>query len=160
MTFHEWRKVRPSATSDNWRGCGHPVLRSRKNTDDVQSIRVWVVRDVFHQIPTRHPIRNELEWVDGDTQKGEDVRMCQMFPHHRHLVEGLWVSSAPEKGRTWDRIRTSLIFCESPSEDILTYLMRTFEPLNNPTYTHPRRDSGSVHDSGSTSLMPHIHLSS
>ena len=38
--------------------------------------------------------------------------------------------------------------------------MRTFEPLNVPSYTHPRRESESEHDFGSTFLTPHIRLSS
>ena len=119
-----------------------------------------MVRDVFHQIPTRHPIREELEWVDGDTHKRDDVWMYQMFPRHRHLVEGLLVPLAPENGETWDRIHTSLTFCESSLEDTLTRLMRTFKPLKDPSYTHPRRESESVHDLGRTSLTPHIFLSS
>ena len=38
--------------------------------------------------------------------------------------------------------------------------MRTFEPLNVPSYTHPRSESESVHVLGSTLWTPHILLSS
>ena len=59
-----------------------------------------------------------------------------------------------------DRIRASSTFCRSPLEGVRTRLMRTFEPLKDPSYTHPRRESEIEHDSGSTFLTPHILLSS
>ena len=61
---------------------------------------------------------------------------------------------------TYGRARTSLAFCWSPPGHTLTRLMRTFNPSKVPSYTHPRRDSGTVHDSGRTSLTPHIFLRS
>jgi hypothetical protein len=57
-------------------------------------------------------------------------------------------------------LHTSLTLRESPPGYVLTRLTRTLEPLNVPSYTHPRSDSESVHDFGSTSLMPHMFLSS
>ena len=39
-------------------------------------------------------------------------------------------------------------------------LIRTFEPLNVSSYTHPRSEAESVHVFGSTFLTPHIPLSS
>ena len=67
--------------------------------------------------------------------------------------------SIEDKG-TQDRAPTSLTFRESPPGRILTRLMRIFEPFKVPLCTHPRRDSGSLHDFGSTSLAPHIFPSS
>ena len=58
------------------------------------------------------------------------------------------------------RMHTSLAFFGSPPRYILTRLIRTFEPLKVPSNTHPRRDSESVHDIGSTSPTPAIFLSS
>jgi hypothetical protein len=55
---------------------------------------------------------------------------------------------------------TSLTSCGSPPGYALMRLMRTFEPLKVPSYTHPRRVSEIVHDSGSTPLTPHTFLSS
>jgi hypothetical protein len=46
------------------------------DTHETQSVGIWVARDVFSQVPTRHPIRDELDRVDGDTQEWGDVRMC------------------------------------------------------------------------------------
>lgn len=86
--------------------------------------------------------------------------MCQVFPHHGHLMEDLLVSLTPENGELQHRGRTSLTFCELPLGSILTRLIRTFEPSKIPSYTHPRRESESVHDFGSTSLTLHIFLSS
>ena len=36
-------------------------------THEFMSIRIGIFPDVFPQIPTRHPFRNELERVSGDT---------------------------------------------------------------------------------------------
>ena len=55
---------------------------------------------------------------------------------------------------------TSLTFWGSPLECVHTRLMRTFEPLKVPSYTHPRSESESVHVFGSTFLVPHILWSS
>ena len=80
-----------------------------------------------------------------------------------HTTATWWkvcVSSESGSEKTWGRVHTSLTFCGFPLEGALTRLMRTFEPLKDPSYTHPRRDSESVHDFGSTSLTPHILLSS
>ena len=49
-----------------------------------------MTRDVFSQAPTRHPIRDQLGWIDSSTQKGDDIRMNQVFPDHSHLMEDLW----------------------------------------------------------------------
>ena len=95
--LHEWRYSRPSAISDSWRRCECFVQRSRNGTHETQPIRVWVTRDVFHQVTTRSPNRNKLEGIDGDTEKGDDVWMCQVFPYHSNLVEGLGLVSAQER---------------------------------------------------------------
>ena len=50
---------------------------------------VGVVLDIFHEGSTRHPFGNELEGIDGGTQEWQDVRVCQVFPDHSLLVEGL-----------------------------------------------------------------------
>ena len=67
-----------------------------KDTHETQSFRLWVVRNVFCQVSAWHPIRDELEWIDGDTEKRDDIWVCQVFPRYSYLVEGLWDSSAPE----------------------------------------------------------------
>ena len=56
--------------------------------------------------------------------------------------------------------RTSLASWVSSLECVRTRLIRTFEPLNVPSYTHPRSESESVHLLGRTFLTPHILLSS
>ena len=58
------------------------------------------------------------------------------------------------------RGHTSLTFCGSALECARTRLMRTFEPLKVPSYTHPRSESDNSHVSGSTLLTPQILLSS
>jgi hypothetical protein len=45
--------------------------------------------DVICEIPTGHPIRDELERSGGDTEEGNDVLVFQTFPHYSLLVEGL-----------------------------------------------------------------------
>lgn len=58
--------------------------------------------------------------------------------------------------------RTFLALCGSSSEYSFARLIRTFEPLKVPSRAWPifRRESGSVHDSGKISRVPHISLSS
>ena len=60
------------------------------DTHEAESVCVWVARDVPGQIPAGHPAQNELEGSGGGTQKGDDVWMCQVFPYHSYLIEGLW----------------------------------------------------------------------
>jgi len=94
--------------------------------------------------------------------------MRQVFPRHRHLVKCLWVFLASQNEEMWYRERAFLTFCESPSGYILTCLIWTFEPPRVPSYRHPetdgrlmsRKESGRVHDFGSSSLAPHISPSS
>jgi len=42
----------------------------RRETYQLESVCIEVFLDVFRQVPARHPIRNELEGSDGDTQEG------------------------------------------------------------------------------------------
>jgi len=126
-----------------------------------------MIRDVFCQSRAGH-IRNELKGIDGDTQKGDDVWVRQVFPHYCNLVEGLRVSSASVRGKTWSRERTLLTFRRFPLGCIPTRLMRTLEPLRVPSFTSPEaserltseRGSESVQYFGNTSLTLHILLSS
>ena len=69
-----------------------------EDTHEIESICIWMVRDVFHQVPAGHPIRNELEGIDGGTQKGDNILVRQVPPQCSHLMEGLWVPSAPDNG--------------------------------------------------------------
>ena len=55
-----------------------------------------MVPDVPRQIRIWHPTRNELDGIPGDTQEGDDVRVCQVFPHGDHLMQHLGISLAPE----------------------------------------------------------------
>jgi len=48
-----------------------------------------VVYDVLQQVPTRHPLRNEVEGIGSDTEQGEDVWVCQVFPHYSLFAESL-----------------------------------------------------------------------
>ena len=57
-----------------------------------------MVRDVSRQVDIRHPTRNELNGIGGDTQEGDDVRVRQVFPRDDHLVEGLGISLTPKHG--------------------------------------------------------------
>ena len=34
------------------------VQRNGRDTHKTQSVRIWVARDVFRQVPVVHPIRN------------------------------------------------------------------------------------------------------
>jgi len=56
--------------------------------------------EVFHQISSRHPVRNEPERGNGDTQEENDIRVRQIFPHHSCSVEPLWVSLAEVSGES------------------------------------------------------------
>jgi len=38
-------------------------------TYEFKSVSIGVVLDVSRQVPVRHPVRNELEGVDSDTQE-------------------------------------------------------------------------------------------
>ena len=40
-----------------------------------KSVRAGVLLDVFRKGHVRHPIRDELEGIDSDTQEGQDVWM-------------------------------------------------------------------------------------
>lgn len=83
-------------TSDNW-GRGQLVVqRNKSHTHEIKSVRVWVVCDVSREVPVRHPVRDELERVNSDTQKGDKVWVIQAVPHHCQLVEVLRVSLALE----------------------------------------------------------------
>ena len=73
------------------------MWHSRRDTYETQSVGIWMVPDVSRQIRIWHPTRNELDGIDGDTQEGDDVRVRQVFPHGRHLVEGLRVF----RNQTW-----------------------------------------------------------
>ena len=73
--------------------------RSTRGTHETDSIRISMVPDVSRQITARHPIRNELEGFDGHTKKGDDVWMCQVFPHHGHLAKSLRVRQHLEIGK-------------------------------------------------------------
>ena len=38
-----------------------------------------------------HPLRNELEWIGSDAEKGYDARVFQVFPHDGLPAEDLRV---------------------------------------------------------------------
>ena len=59
-----------------------------------------MVRDVFRQVTAGHPIRNKLERIGGDAQKGDNVWVRQVFPHHGYLVDGLWIPLGCDSGET------------------------------------------------------------
>ena len=61
-------------------------------TYETNAVCTRVHVNVFREFPTRHPDRNKLEGGDGDAQEGDDVWVCQVFPHHGLLIEGLRVS--------------------------------------------------------------------
>ena len=53
------------------------------------SIRIGVALDILLQIPTGHQTRNQLEGLNGNTQKGQDVWVRQVFPCYSLFVEFL-----------------------------------------------------------------------
>ena len=62
-------------------------------TYKAESVCTGVFLNVFRQVSTRHPCRNNLEWSGGDTEEGDNIWVFQAFPHHSLPVEGLRVSS-------------------------------------------------------------------
>jgi len=58
------------------------MRRIRENTYEAKSVRVRVVRDVPHEVPPRHPVRNESGRVDGGAKKGDNIWVVQSFPYH------------------------------------------------------------------------------
>jgi len=79
-----------------------------------------MVRDVSRQVHIRHPTRNELDGIGGDTQERDDVRVSQVFPRDDHLVEGLRISLAPEHEGKCHQNLTILNSCGSPLGCTLT----------------------------------------
>ena len=61
----------------------------RRGAYEPNSICIKIVLDVTQQMATGHPIRNQLEVIDSDTQQGQDVGVGQPFPHDSLLAEGL-----------------------------------------------------------------------
>ena len=43
---------------------------NRMGTHKSKSIRIGMFPNVFRQVPSRHPIRNELQGIGSDTSKG------------------------------------------------------------------------------------------
>ena len=43
------------------------------NTHQTDLVRGWMVHDVFHQTPAWHRSRNELERIDDDAEKGDNI---------------------------------------------------------------------------------------
>ena len=119
-------------------------------------VRVWVTGDVLGQVPTWHPIRDQSRRIESNTQKGDDVRMSQVFPDHSHLAKDLWDPCASGSGKLCHGIHTPLTFCGSPLECVRTRLMHTSESLKVASC----RGSESVHALGSTALTPQILFSS
>ena len=73
----------------------------RRDTYKTQPVRVWMTRDVSCQVHVRHPTRDELDGIGGDTQEGDDIWVCQVFPRDNHLVEGLGTFLAPKYVGKW-----------------------------------------------------------
>ena len=61
----------------------------RRDTYKIKSVGAGVLLDVPRQILAKHPLRDKLERKVGDAQEGDDIWVCQAFPHHSILVEGL-----------------------------------------------------------------------
>ena len=57
-----------------------------------------MVRDVSHQVPARHTMRNNLEGGENNTEEWDDVCMCHVSPQYSHFAEDLWGVLAPENG--------------------------------------------------------------
>ena len=60
-----------------------------KGAHEGDPVRVRVRLDVSSQIPTRHPLRHNLEGTECYTYKRDNVDMFQLFPHHGLLVQHL-----------------------------------------------------------------------
>ena len=65
-----------------------------RDTHETQSVYDWTVDDVPRQVHIRHPTRNKLDGIGGDTQEGNNVRVGQVFPHSGYLEEGLGIFRA------------------------------------------------------------------
>ena len=94
-----------------------------------------MIGNVFHEGHAGHRIRNELEGIGGDTQKGGDVWVRQIFPYYCNLVEGLRVPSTPEKRKVESQGHTLVIFRGTFLGYFPARLMRTLELPRVPSYT-------------------------
>lgn len=62
-----------------------------------KSICIGVLLEIFRQVPARHPLRDKLEGGYSDAEEGQDVWVCQAFPHHGLVTERLDVVSDGER---------------------------------------------------------------
>jgi len=129
--------------------------------------------DVPRQLPTSHPIRNELWWIDSDTEEGYNILVCKACQDYHLFAEDLWLSPVMVN-RESDSIknRTTVTFRNSSGSKIRVRLMQTFELPMAPWNVSPkppaanglgwisRRFDGIVHDVGSIIRLPHSLLSS
>ena len=69
------------------------MKHDNKGTCKVQSVCTRIILDVFREVSAGHPFRDELEWIEGDTEEGNNISVFQAFPYHSLLVKGLEVSS-------------------------------------------------------------------
>jgi hypothetical protein len=53
--------LRPSAIPDNWKGVSVDPMQEKGDTHKSESVRVWVIDNIFLQFPARNPSGNELE---------------------------------------------------------------------------------------------------
>jgi len=45
------------------------VIKKRGDAYESKAVSIGMILDIFRQVTTRHPIRNELDGSDNDTQE-------------------------------------------------------------------------------------------
>ena len=116
----------------------------------------------MYSIRSSPGIRSEISWGGSIVvpRRGTIFGCARCF----HTTVTWWkacgIREGPGAEKLWHRRHTSLTLCGFPFECVRTRLIRTFDPLNVPSYTHPRSESESLHAFGRTLLTPHILFSS
>ena len=60
---------------------------STKETHKTKAVYAGVLFEIFHYVPTGHPIRNELEGSGSNAPEGGDVWVFPVLPYDSLLVK-------------------------------------------------------------------------
>ena len=82
----------------SWRRGKREIRYIGRSTYKKAPICIGVLLEVFRQVLTIHPFRDDLEWGRGDTEEVDNISVFQTFPHHSLLIEGLRVWSGTVNG--------------------------------------------------------------
>ena len=91
--------MRPSAIPRNWEGRKRNPIQEQGDTHECESVRAWVIDNIFLQFLARNPSRNELKRSETNAQEWKDVRVREAFPYDSHTVDRLLVSSTVPVGK-------------------------------------------------------------